>query len=126
MPARRISRTSPTFRPTPRAIFSQQNNYVHLWTGNSQRYVPLPFPAPGDYFDREALAVIRGSFEYFRGKDLISDLVEHIQAASAKAAPAERLFFLLSLAYIDVWNDDRESAAATFAEAAALARKTST
>jgi tetratricopeptide (TPR) repeat protein len=114
-------RSSPTYRPPTRSLTARQNNYVYVWAGNSQRYTQLPYPAPGEYFDQSALGVLRGVFEVFRGKDLASDLVKHLESHQGQMSPGEKLYAALALAYVQVWNEDREAGAATLAQAAALA-----
>ena len=108
-----LRRSSPTYRPASRSLGTRQNNYVYVWSGNNQRYVQMPYPVPGEYFDQQALGCLRTAFEVYRAKDLVSDLVKHLEMQQLAIAPAAQIYSALALAYIQVWNDDREAGAAT-------------
>ena len=110
--------SSPTYRPGSRSPTQRQNNYVYVWSGNSQRYTQLPYPPPGEYFDQQSLGLLRGIFEVYRAKDLTSDLVKHLEAQLLRASEVEKLYTALALAYVQVWNEDREAAVLTLAQAA--------
>jgi tetratricopeptide (TPR) repeat protein len=114
-------RSRPGYRPANRSLAMRQTNYVYVWSGNNQRYTQLTYPAPGEYFDQPALGVLRTAFELYHAKDLSSDLIKHLEQSFAQAAAAQKLYAALALAYVQVWNEDRETAAQTLAQAASLA-----
>jgi tetratricopeptide (TPR) repeat protein len=113
-------RSSLTYRPGVRSPSQMQRNYLSIYTGRNQRSIPITFPLPGEYFDQPSLSLLRTAFESFKTKDLASDLIKHVEQYAAGAPAAEKLFALLTLTYMQAWNDDRDAAAATLNRAAEL------
>lgn len=113
------AKSSLTYRPN-RASFQQGSTYLQIHIGKSYRGVQISYPMPNEYFDQQGLQLLRTAHEVFRMKDLASDLIQHVQKRGETAPPSEQIFDLLAAAYLQVWNDDRESAATTLTQAAAL------
>ncbi len=61
-----------------------------IWVGSSYRSVSIDFPRANEYFDTDAILVLRTAFELYKRDDLLSDLVAHFRRqADAAAGPAD-------------------------------------
>jgi predicted Zn-dependent protease len=89
-------------------------------TGGTVRRVAFNYPLPSAYYDHNTLQVLRSFYEQFKERDLVSDLRKHLEQRAAAAA-GDKVFWLLAVAYHQVWDEDVEKAFATLASALELA-----
>ncbi len=81
-----------------------QQTYVN------NNYIQLDYPAPNSYYDYSGITLLRNMYEIYNREDILSDLVEHIEAA-ADAEGSAATFAHLALCYIYWWHDLKEDAA---------------
>ena len=98
-----------------------RNNYVQIPTGTgSYRNVQINYPTPSQYFDDGDIVFARSAFEWFKQKDVLSDLVAHLQSRVETAAPSDKIYAALAVAYVNAWNDDTPAALKALLEAVEL------
>src|SRR5439155_3569415 len=85
-----------------------------------RRRANVTFPPPNAYFDTTAIAFLRTAFEQFKQKDLISDLLKHVEGRLAPAPSGDKVFAALALAYLQIWNDEPDAGFKSLADAVAL------
>ncbi len=114
-------RANPLNRTSAPNIFAASSNYSYVWVGGGRRRVGSSIPTSTTYFDAQSTSLLQTAFEQFKQKDLVSDLIKHLDERAAKAAAAEKIYAVLALAYAQVWSEDLDAALKTFSAATALA-----
>jgi tetratricopeptide (TPR) repeat protein len=92
-----------------------------IWLGKNYRFKAIDFPSPNDYFDRDALTLLRTAFELCRRDGKLNDLKAHLRQTLDQAHDdADRLYALLGLTYVQWWAEERDEAKKTMARACEL------
>lgn len=99
----------------PRTASARRSNqgggYVYLYSqGKNQRYQPLPFPSPNEYYDLGTIQFLYNAFDMHKKADLLSDLHAHFAKQIEQAQGAEKLYLHLALGYLYWWGEDKEQA----------------
>ena len=96
--------------------------YFTIYVGKTPKNIRVAFPLPNNYFDFNAIQLLRNAYELYKRDDLLSDLVAHLRAAATGDAPAaERIYPQLALAYVQSWEESPREAVDDFARACELA-----
>jgi len=104
----RRKNSRPSTRPTTR---NSQPNYVRvLGAGGVQRNVVIQFPSPNQYFDSGDITLLRSVYEWFKQKDLSSDLAKHVDERIKAAGSPDKIYNVLALGYLHAWAEDTTAA----------------
>jgi tetratricopeptide (TPR) repeat protein len=95
-----------------------QPYFVYVGTRNPR--VEIDYPVPNGYFDFGGLNLLREAFELYQRADLLTDLLGQLRDEEARAAPAEKVYPRLALAYLQWWAGERDQAVRELKTAAAL------
>jgi tetratricopeptide (TPR) repeat protein len=92
-------------------------NY-QIYIGRNPRSVRFAFPVPNEYYDANAIMLLRNAYEIYKKDDLTTDLIAHFRK-QADAAPtaADGLFPRLALSYLLWWEDDKDAAIGEYTRA---------
>lgn len=115
-----IERAKPR-RPGQRSSRSQGSTYYQIYYGKTTTSFQMAYPAPGPYYESDALIVLRNAFEVFSRNDLLSDLQKHLEERLAAATESQQIDRRLALVAFHSWNDDAEGALRHIGEASRLA-----
>ncbi len=97
-----------------------------IWVGKTSRYMQITFPTPNEYFDANAIQLLRTAFELYKRDDLSSDLVGHFRRqAEAARTPADAVYPRLALSSLYWWNDEKDEAIAEFTKVAEASKSES-
>ena len=85
-------RANPLNRTSTPSVSAASSNYSYVWVGGGRRRVGSSIPTSTTYFDSQATSLLQTAFEQFRQKDLVSDLIKHLDERAAKAAAADKIY----------------------------------
>ena len=126
---RKQERQSPGAARAARSRFGSRANsgqQYQIWVGKTTRYMQITFPTPNEYFDADAIQVLRTAYELYKRDDLLSDLVGHFRRqADAARMPADAVYPRLALSSIYWWNDEKDEAIAEFTKVAEASKSES-
>jgi tetratricopeptide (TPR) repeat protein len=105
---------------TRTATRSSQPNYINLPTSSGFRNVLIAYPVANQYFDSADLSLWRSVYEWFKQKDLHSDLMSLVEEQVKSAGPTEKLYATLAVGYLNAWNEDTAAAIKALTAATAL------
>ncbi|MGH7127022.1 MAG: tetratricopeptide repeat protein, partial [Planctomycetaceae bacterium] len=103
-----------------RGTSRQQNQTVSTTVYNtpaSSQYIQLDWPQANEYHDSNTITLLRNAYALFKHADLLSDLTEHVESNLATATGEDRVYELLALAYLSWWDDRKEQAVESLAQA---------
>jgi len=105
-------------RRTPRSSRYTQSssNYVQIYASAQPRHIQLEFPRPNEYYDNEAIMVLRNVYEIYKQADLLSDLFKHLGAKLQESDEAG-VYEHLALCYLHWWEDRKSEASDAMREA---------
>jgi len=107
-PLSRLAPSGPPARTTATSTVS---------VGGVLRRINMSYPTPNAYYDTYAISVLRSIFEQFKQRDLINDLLEHLEERTAKAT-GEKIYDTLAVAYVQAWSEDQDAAKSAYPIAA--------
>jgi tetratricopeptide (TPR) repeat protein len=118
-------------RRDPSARRSRSGNYLNagaggrapfyvVWVGKDYRYTTLDFPTPNDYYDHDAIQLLRTAYELDRRDGKLDDLFAHLGRAAESGTEVERVYGRLGLCYLHWWKDERDEAIRELDEAAKI------
>jgi tetratricopeptide (TPR) repeat protein len=90
-----------------------------VWAGKTTNQVRISFPLPNEYYDSNAILLLRTAYELYKRDDLLSDLAAHFRKpADAAQTPADAVYPRLALSYLAWWDDDKDAAITEFTKVA--------
>jgi tetratricopeptide (TPR) repeat protein len=117
-PLARLANATPA-SPSATAVRTSLGVPVYS-AGLPTRRVTFNYPLPNAHHDSNTIMVLRSFYEQFKQRDLLSDFQKHLQAR-ATAAAGEKVFWLLIVAYVQVWEESFDQAFENLAAALELA-----